>query len=129
MTQKEFYSLIDKFIQAGYDENAKITLKWTTKSRCGIVERGGDTIYIKWNRYKWYSGEQSGYTTEIVFDDRGTWYMDDPRCFHVSGTIFKPFPPCSVEGEPYDYKTAEEVFGEDFDYYYGRAYRNWKVEE
>ena len=131
MTKKEFYSLIDKFIKAGYNEDSVIKLKWTTKpskdwERCGIPARDCDEIEIKWYRYKWYSGEESGYATEIVFKDYGTWYVDDPCRYQVSGTLFKGLPP--VEGEPYNYTTAEEVL-EGFEEDYGQAYRYWEVEE
>lgn len=49
MTKKEFYSLIDKFIQAGYNENSVIKLRWTTNpsskwERCGIPAREADEI-------------------------------------------------------------------------------------
>ena len=131
MTKKEFYSLIDKFIQAGYNENSVIKLRWTTKpsskwERCGIPARIADEIEIKWDRFKWYSNEESGYTTEIVFKDSGTWYVDDPRRYQVSGSLLKGLPP--VEREPYNYTTAEEVL-EGFEEDYGQAYRYWEVSE
>ena len=131
MTKKEFYSLIDEFIKAGYDEDAVIKLKWTTQpskkwERCGIPARGTDEIEIKWNRYKWFSGEEWGYTTEIIFKDYGTWYVDDPRRYQVSGSLTIGLPP--VERVPYNYTTAEEVL-DGFDEDYGQAYKYWKVEE
>lgn len=129
MTKQEFYSLIEGFIRAGYNEDAVIKLKWTTKpsnkwERCGIPAREADEIEIKWNRYKWYAGEESGYATEIVFEDHGTWFIDDPISYGVSGTLF--IPPAKIE--PYNYTTAEEVL-EGFEEDYGQAYRYWKLEE
>ena len=131
MTKQEFYSLIEEFVKVGYSENAVLKLKWTTQpskkwERCGIPARGTDEIEIKWNRYKWFSGEEWGYTTEIVFKDYGTWYVDDPRRYQVSGSLTIGLPP--VERVPYNYTTAEEVL-DGFDEDYGQAYKYWKVEE
>lgn len=131
MKKQEFYSLIDEFIKAGYDEDAVIKLKWAAKpskdwERCGIPARDCDEIEIKWDRFNWYAGEKTGYTTEIVFKDYGTWYVDDPRRYGVSGTMFKGLPP--VEEVHYNYTTAKEVL-DGFEEDYGQAYRYWKVEE
>lgn len=131
MTKKEFYSLIDEFINAGYDENAKITLKWTSKPNTLPVWYACDPyIDIEWGRDKWYDGDKSGYDYFIVFKDRYTWYEGDPRRFPVKGTTFKPQADMSLALTPYEYTTAEEIFAKengDFEYYYGEYYNNWKV--
>lgn len=129
MKKQEFYSLIDEFIKAGYDEDAVIKLRWTTQpskdwERCGIPARDCDEIEIKWDRYKWYAGKESGYNTGLIIKDYGTWYVDDPRRYDVSGSLFKGLPP--VEEVHYNYTTAEEVL-EGFEEDYGQAYKYWKV--
>lgn len=142
MTKKDFYNLIEEFVKAGYSEDSVIKLKWTSEpskdwERCGIPARDCDEIEIRWSRYEWGADGvtmpdgsikwgKTGYNTEIIFKDYGTWYCDDPRRYEVSGTMFKGLPP--VEEVHYNYTTAEEVL-EGFEEDYGQAYRYWEVEE
>lgn len=120
MTKKEFYSLIDEFIKAGYDEEGYLPLIWTTEpkkgERCGIPARESNSINIRWYKDTNYQ-DWTEYGIEIY--DYGTWYEDDRRRYVVKHTNTRtPSFNC-------DYTTAEEVL-EGFEEDYGQAYRYWK---
>lgn len=139
MTKKEFYSLIDEFIKAGYDEKAEIRLYWAAKPDNDLNPRYGGKwypIYIRWYKDgfnyrtdengKWYP---AGMDTGIEILDTGTWFEDDPRRFVVTsiGNETSGYPEWN-----FNRTTAKEVleYSEDDGYsaVYGNSYRKWEIE-
>ena len=139
MTKQEFYSLIDEFIKAGYDENAEIRLWWVAKPDNDLCPRYGGkycSIYIMWYKEgfnyrkdengKWYP---AGMDTGIKIVDTGTWFEDDPRKFLVESVGNET---CGHPEWNHKYTTAKEVldYSDDDGYeaVYGNSYRKWEID-